>query len=167
MAHAPELKREARRRYVIERQSLPTIEAALNVNQRTLSRWKAEALTAGDDWEQFRKAHAIAGEGLESVLAATVEDFVMFAQMTVTGLKDQEGIEASEKIALLAKLADATGKMVASAGRLAPRLSELGIAQDVLSRLATWIGDNHPTEGTTLVEILPEFAAKLAEAYGK
>lgn len=167
MAHDPAHKREARRRYVIERQSLPTIEAALGVKQSTLSRWKREALAAGDDWEQFRKAHLVAGEGIESVLAATVEDFVMFAQATMLKLKSTEEAEPAASIDMLAKIADATGKMVAASGRLAPRLSELGIAQDVLARLANWIGDRYPEHANAFVEILPEFGASLAEAYGK
>lgn len=160
-----DLKREARRRYVIERQALPTIAAAIGVSEGTVSRWKRAALASGDDWQGRRQAHLVAGEGLESVVAATVEDFVMLAQATIVALKGQE--DAPEKRAqTLASLADAMGKMVSAAGRLAPKTSELGVAQDVIRRLGKFIAEHHPEHATAFLEILEPFGAELAEAYG-
>jgi len=166
MAHGLDKKREARRRYVIERQSLPTIAAALGTSEGSVSRWKREAKAVGDDWHARRQAHLIAGEGLESVVAATVEDFVMLAQSTVGALKLDDELSAEKKAQLLASLADAMGKMVASAGRLAPKISELGVAQDVIRRLSTFIAEHHPEHGIAFLEILEPFGASIADAYG-
>ena len=163
--HGPEKKREARQRYVNQRQNLPTIGDAIGVPAGTISQWKRRAKARGDDWQAAREAHLIAGEGLDSVVSSTVEDFVMLAQETIGQLKGDKELSAEKRADLLAKLADPMGKMVASAGRLAPKISELGVAQDVLRRLGTFIHQNHPDEAATFLEVLEPFGIHLTEIY--
>lgn len=160
-------KREARRRYVIERQSLGTIAAALGVSEGTVSRWKREAKSAGDDWQIRREAHLVAGEGLESVVSAVAEDLVMLSQAVIRDVKAEEDMPAAKKAALLASVADAMGKAVSCAGRLAPKISEFGVAQDVIQRLGSFVGQEFPEHAPAFLEILEPFAASLAKAYGE
>ena len=142
MAHGPEKKREARRLYVIERRSLPTISKAIGVKPSTLSQWKRKAKAAGDDWQAAREAHLVAGQGLESIMAATAERFVQLATQLMNQIEraidaspDGEIANPGELVQMMTALSDAMTKMVASAGKLAPKVSELGVAQDVVRRL--------------------------------
>lgn len=159
-------KRTARRLFVLERQAIPTMAFTLGVSESTARRWKKEAKLAGDDWDVARSANALAGEGLESVVATVVEDFVALFQATIEQIKGSENIEPSEKVKLMASLSDAFNKMVASAGRVAPKLSELGVAQDVLQRFAEFIRKHHPDHAQTFLEVLEPFGEYLAEVYG-
>ncbi|SDQ17742.1 DUF1804 family protein [Pseudovibrio sp. Tun.PSC04-5.I4] len=159
-------KRKARRLFILERQAIPTVAFTIGVSESTLRRWKKEAATNGDNWDVARSANALAGEGLEAVVATVVEDFVTMFQMTIEQIKASGEIEPPEKVKLMASLSDAFNKMVSSAGRVAPKLSELGIAQDVLQRLAEFIQKHHPSHAQIFLEVLEPFGDYLAEAYG-
>ena len=169
MAHDPALRREARRRYVIERESLPTIERTIGVKQSTLSRWKRDGAASGDDWALARKAQLLAGEGLEATVAEVTEQFALLAAKMMDRIKEiakDDEVDPRQLVAMMTQLSDATTKMVRSAGRLAPRMSELGIAQDVLRRLITFVEREYPEHGAAVVEIVEPFGADLAKAYG-
>lgn len=169
MAHPADKKREARRRYVIERLSLPGVEAAIGVRASTISKWKREAKAGGDDWEQARKAHLVAGEGLESIMAATAERFVTLASTQMDRiderLKAEPDLDPAGVVMLLASLSDAMSKAVSAAGRLAPRISQLGVAQDVLQRQAAFVEARFPEHVEAFLEILKPFSLELAKAY--
>ena len=170
MAHAPELKRQARQRYVVERMALPAIEAAIGVKASTLSQWKRAALSSGDDWEQARKAHLVAGEGLESIMSATAERFVTLASAQMDRIDEfvraNPDYPPNEIVGMLSSLSDAMTKAVSAAGRLAPRMSQLGVAEDVLRRQSAFIEQRYPQHAEAFVEILAPFGRELAEAYG-
>lgn len=173
MAHAPEAKREARRLYVIERLALPAIETAIGVKASTVSRWKREAKTAGDDWQLAREAHLIAGQGLDAIMAATAERYVAVATKALAAIEraidacgEDEFADPEALVKSLTALSDGMAKMTASAGRLAPRISQLGVAQDVLRRLADFVERRFPEHGEAFVEILEPFGAELSEAFG-
>ncbi|KZK97300.1 MULTISPECIES: DUF1804 family protein [unclassified Pseudovibrio] len=159
-------KRLARRLFVLDRQAIPTVAVSIGVSESTLRRWKKDAATSGDNWDAARSANALAGEGLEAVVATVVEDFVSMFQATIEQIKVSETIEPPEKVKLMASLSDAFNKMVASAGRVAPKLSELGVAQDVLQRFAEFIRKHHPDHAQTFLEVLEPFGEYLAEVYG-
>ena len=169
MAHSADKKREARRRYVIEREALPTIERAIGVKASTLSRWKRDAKADGDDWEVMRRAHLLAGDGLEATVSEVTEQFALLAARMMDRIKEvakDEKVEPAALVSLMTQLSDATTKMVSSTGKLAPRMSELGIALDVLGRLSTFVEREYPEHGAAIVEILAPFGAELQRAYG-
>jgi hypothetical protein len=165
MAQNEDKKRQARKRYIYERQSVPTIRLALGVSESSVRRWKRDAKAAGDDWDVARSATMLAGDGLESVVAAVVEDFVILFQATVEQIKSAENMDAGARVKLMASLSDAFNKMVASAGRVAPKISELGVANDVLQRMAAFVQENYPQHGEAFVEILEPFGEQLAGVY--
>ena len=165
MGHAEDKKKLARRRYVFERQSMPTIALLISVSETTIRRWKKAAKDAGDDWDVARSAHMIAGQGLEAVVSAVVEDVVILTQSTIDAIKADEQIGAESKVKLITSLADSMNKMVAAAGRAAPKVSELGVAQDVLKRLAGFIREHHPKHAEAFLEVLEPFGEHLIEVY--
>ncbi|MCY1707336.1 DUF1804 family protein [Pannonibacter sp. SL95] len=100
------------------------------------------------------------------MVASVVEDFVILFQATVEDVKSSETLQAADRVKLMASLSDAFNKMVSSAGRVAPKLSELGVANDVLSRLAEFVRIEFPQHSSAFVEILEPFGDRLAEVYG-
>lgn len=166
MAHDDTIKRNARKAFVFQRQSLPTIAIALAVSEATLRRWKREARERGDDWDVGRAANTIAGEGMEAIVSSVIEDFVVLYQVTIEGLKNETDAPASERVKLMASLADAFHKMISASGRVSPKISELGVAMDVLKRLADFTRQQHPDRAGLLLEVLEPFGTHLSEVYG-
>lgn len=166
MAHDDDKRREARKKFVHERLALPTVSLAVGVPESTLRRWKRESREAGDDWDQARSANMIAGEGFSSLVSLVLEDFVTQFQATMELLKSDQDIPAMDRAKAMAGLADALQKTVSSAGRAAPQVSRIGVAQDVLSRLTRFATSYHPAEAIAVVTVLEPFADYLAEVYG-
>ena len=172
MAHAPEKVREARRLFVVERMALPSIEVAIGVKASTVSRWKRKAKAGGDDWDLARKACLVAGEGLGPIMAATAERFVSIASQQMERIDALREIESEESpapekiVSMLASLADSMTKAVGAAGRLAPHVTQLGVAQDVLARMADFVEREFPEHAPAFLEILEPFGAELTAAYG-
>ena len=166
MAHGDDKKRQARKRYIFERQSLPTIHIALGISESTLRRWKRDAKAEGDDWDVARSANMIAGEGLEAAVSSVIEDFVIQFQTALEDLKSDKDIAADRRVKLMASLSDALNKMVGAAGRIAPAISELGVAMDMLQRQAEFIRTHFPQHSEAFAEILEPFGETLSEAYG-
>lgn len=159
-----ELRRKARSDYVYRRFTAATIAAAYSVSETTVGRWKKAARDAGDDWDRARTAHVIAGEGVEAVVSTVVEDFMMQAQSILDEIKDGNHA-VTEKVAMLVSLSDAMTKMAASAKRFAPKISELGVAQDVMSKLLDFVRQEFPHHAAAILEIIEPFGERLAEIY--
>lgn len=166
MAHDDQKRRDARKAYVFQRQSLPTIAIALTVSEATLRRWKADAKQRGDDWDMGRAANTIAGEGMEMLVSTVIEDFVVLYQSTIEAVKGDPEIAAPDRVKLMASLADAFHKTISAAGRVSPKISELGVAMDVLKRLAEFTRQHHQERAGLLLEILEPFGTHLSEVYG-
>ena len=165
MARPQEDRRKARSEYVFARKSAPHVALVVGVSAATIQRWKREARAGGDDWDKARAAHLIAGEGLEAVLAVVIEEFVLLAQSTIEDIKTNEEMTTDTRVKNLVMLADAMTKATSSAGRLAPKISELGVAQDVISRLLTFVREHHPDHAEAMLEVLEPFGHELARAY--
>ena len=165
MAYSADKKKTARELFIFKRQALPTIALALGVPVSTIRRWKRQALDLSDNWEVMRSGHLIAGQGLEAILSSTIEDFVIASQDTIREIKATSG-DPDKKVRQLVSLADAMSKAVSSVARLAPKISELGVAQDVLKRLADFVAADHPHHADAFLEILEPFGAEIAKAYG-
>ena len=160
-----ERQREARRRYVSERQQLPTIAIGLGVSEPTLRRWKAAARLAGDDWDTARAAAIASGESLDALIATLIEDYVIQHQATIDALKEGADIDPINRAKVLASLADSFNKTIKAAGRASPKISELGVAMDVLKRFGEFVARDFPGHAPALLEVLEPFGDVLAEAY--
>jgi len=128
------------------------------------ARWKKAAKAEGDDWDKARTAHVIAGEGVEAVVSTVVEDFMIQAQSILDEIKEGNH-NVQEKVAMLVSLSDAMTKMAASAKRFAPKVSELGVAQDVMSKLLDFVREEFPHHAAAILEIIEPFGERLAEHY--
>jgi len=166
MAHDADKRREARRKYIYDRQALPTVALALGVSEPTLRRWKREAAAEGDDWDQVRAATAVSGGGLDQLIVEVVQKYVALHQATIDDLVANPDLPVAEKAKILASLADAFTKTVNSAGRVSPKISELGVAMDVLKLFGDYIAREHPSLAPGLLEVLEPFGAHLSEVYG-
>lgn len=161
---ADEKRRKARSDYVFRRMMQSTIAVTLGVSEATVGRWKKAAKEAGDDWDKARSAHVLAGEGVEVVVSTVVEDFMIQAQSILDEIKDGNHT-APEKVSMLVALSDAMTKMAASAKRFAPRVSELGVAQDVMAKMLEFVREEFPHHAPAILEIIEPFGARLAEIY--
>jgi hypothetical protein len=172
MAANNDLKRQARSEFIYKRKTLAMIGLSVGVSANTIGRWKNAAKKNGDVWETARAAHMIAGEGLDAVITTVVEEFMIMAQSAIEdlkadGLKDFDArLPIDKRIAMMTSLADAMNKMTTSAGKLAPKISELGVAQDVIKRLMEFVRDTYPEHAHILLQIADPFSEHLVEAYG-
>lgn len=166
MSNKDELRRKARADYVYRRMTGATIATTLGVSQATFGRWKKKAKEDGDDWDMARTASIISGEGIEAVVSHVVEDFMMQAQSLLEDIK-HGNISIEMKVKHLVALADAMTKMTSAAGRLAPKISELGVAQDVMQHLVEFVQQEFPQHAAVIIEVLGPFGERLAGLYGK
>lgn len=158
------MRRKARSDYVYRRMTGATISMALGISQATFGRWKKAAKDAGDDWDIARSASIMAGEGIETVVSSVVEDFMIMAQSLLDEIKNGE-LSMEQKVKHLVALADAMTKMTASAGKLAPKISELGVAQDVMRHLLEFVQEHFPQHAPAILEIIEPFGERLAGLY--
>lgn len=165
MAHDDNSRREARRKYVTERQPLPMVALMVKVPESTLRRWKRAAKASGDDWDMARSAGMVAGGGLDALMSEVIEDYVVQHKSAIESLRETTDIDATGKAKVLASLADSFNKTMVSAGRLSPQISQLGVAMDVLRRLGDFIASNHPREVETFLAVLEPFGETLPEIY--
>lgn len=165
MAHGDDTRRKARASYIFKRLAVPVIAVELGVSAATIRRWKRKAKAAGDDWDAARAAVMLSGEGLETVVSAVVEEFTIQFHAALEMLKSGD-IAPDERVKLMASLSDAFNKMVGAAGRVAPKISQLSVALDVLRRLGEYIREHHPDQAETFLAALEPFGEQLAEVYG-
>ncbi|MDH0908022.1 DUF1804 family protein [Rhizobium pusense] len=164
MSSEQDKRRKARADYVYRRMTGATIAMTLNISVATFGRWKKAAKEAGDDWDVARTASIIAGEGIETVVSTVIEDFMIMAQSVLEEIKTGE-LSLDQKVKSLVALADAMTKMTASAGKLAPKISELGVAQDVMQYLVEFVRENFPQHVAAILEIIEPFGESLARRY--
>lgn len=157
-------RRKARSDYIYRRMMQSTIAVTLGVSEATIGRWKKAAKENGDDWDKARSAHVLAGEGVEVVVSSVVEDFMIQAQSILDEIKGGTHT-AQEKVTMLVALSDAMTKMAASAKRFAPKVSELGVAQDVMAKLLEFVREEFPHHAQAILEIIEPFGERLAEIY--
>jgi len=164
MASDHDTRRKARSDYVYRRMTGATIALSLNISQATFGRWKKAAKDDGDDWDMARSAAVIAGEGLDTVVSSVVEDFVIMAQSLLEEVKSEK-LSLDQKIKHMVALGDAMVKVTASAGKLAPKISELGVAQSVVRHLIEFVQEQFPQHISVVQEILIPFGDRIASAF--
>lgn len=160
-----ETRRKARAAYIFKRQPGSLIAVQLKISEATFARWKKAAKEGGDDWDMARTANLIAGEGLESVLRVMIDEFVVMAQSVIEEIKTASTITIADKVKAIVSMADAMNKMTVSAGKLAPKISELGVAQDVMRRFLDFVRAEFPQHAAVILEIIEPFGEHLVEAY--
>ncbi|MCW3479723.1 DUF1804 family protein [Neisseriaceae bacterium JH1-16] len=166
MAHSQETRDKVRRLYVFDRISLEMAALQCGVSMSTASRWKSEAQKAGDDWDKFRAAAILAGDGIENVARAALAGFLTQYQSTMDALNTNADIAAEKKVAMLASLADSFNKTVAASKRVLPETSQLATAMEVVQKLAGFIRERYPKHAQAFVEVLEPFGEELAKVYG-
>lgn len=164
MSSEQDKRRKARADYVYRRMTGATISMTLNISVATFGRWKKAAKESGDDWDVARTASIIAGEGIETVVSTVIEDFMIMAQSVLEEIKNGD-LRLDQKVKSLVALADAMTKMTTSAGKLAPKISELGVAQDVMQYLVEFVRENFPQHVAAILEIIEPFGESLARRY--
>lgn len=164
MSVRDDARRKARGDYIYRRMTGATIALAYGISEATFGRWKKAAKEDGDDWDKARTASVIAGEGIEAVVSSVVEDFMIMAQALLDDIRDGN-LDTSTKVGHLVALADAMTKMTSSARKLAPKISELGVAQDVMGHLLDFVRQNFPQHAAAILEIIEPFGERLAGLY--
>ena len=167
MAHPPEKRLELRTAYI---GGLP-LEAAADkvaVPYATARNWFIAARKEGDDWDKFRAASLIvAGGGIEQAMGRIIAAGLMRCEAVIETLEEKSAeISPVDAAKALATLGDTVAKLRASGKTLMPEADKLGIATDVLKRLAAYIQENHPLQAAAYAELLPAFGQELARAYG-
>lgn len=160
-----EIKRKIRSDYVHRRMPATTIAALQKISPSTIGRMKKAAKKKGDDWDAARSASIIAGQGMDTVVSTIVEDFLLQAQALQETIKDDE-LSPEAKVKCLIGLADAMIKMTSAAKRLAPKISELGVAQDVLKQMLEFVREEYPHHADAILEIVEPFGDQLTTRFG-
>ena len=157
-------RRAIRSDFVNRRMAATTIAAARGCSVSTVQRLKARSKADGDDWESARRANVVAGEGVETVVSMVVEDFVLTAHSMMDQIKTEE-TDFKARMALMVQLADATTKMTSAARKLAPTISELGVAQAVLEDMLGFVRAEFPQHAEAILEIIEPFGETLTTRF--
>ena len=167
MAHPPEKRMALRAAYI---GGLP-LEAAADktgVPYATARNWFNAAKKAGDDWDKFRAASLIvAGGGIEQAMGRIIAAGLMRCEAVIETLETQsKDISPVDAAKALATLGDTVAKLRASGRTLMPEADRLGVAMDVIKRLAAYLQEHNPQQAEVFAELLPLFGEELARAYG-
>jgi hypothetical protein len=165
MAHDPDLRKQLRRSYVVDRQPLNAAASPLGISYSTARSWKAAALERGDDWDRARHAEDVGDGGVKALTRVVLEDFIPLFQTTITAIKSDK-LDAVEKAEAISRLADAYAKTVKASGAVDPAIAKLGWGMDVLKMLAKFTIEHFPQHQAALLEIIEPFGEQLAVEFG-
>ncbi|MFH2504025.1 DUF1804 family protein [Klebsiella indica] len=163
MAHPQEIRDKLRRVYVFDGLSLELAAIQAGIAYATARRWKSEAIRAGDDWDKIRAARIMAGGSLEEtargMLTAMVTQFQTTMDLLTHGAEKSgaDKLEPAERVKLLASLADAFNKAIASSRKILPETNQLAVAMQVIQLLSEFIKEQHPQHLESFIEILEPF----------
>jgi len=166
MAHPKQTRERLRRAFVTDRLSLEVAALKTKISYATAARWKAQALTAGGDWDKARAGQLMSDGGIEAVARQVLAGLVTQYQATMQAVTDDAGIEPAAKVQMLASLADAYNKTVSASKRILPETSELATAMQVVQHLAGFIRERFPQHRAAFAEVLEPFGEALTGIYG-
>lgn len=166
MAHPQETRDKVRRAYVFDRLSLEVAAMKCGVSYGTASRWKAQSLEKGDDWDKAQAAQLMAGGCIEDIGRQMLAGLVTQYQSSMDELTRDTKINPVTKVQLLASLADAFNKTIAASKKILPETSELATAMDVVQKLAEFVRSHYPQHANAFTELLEPFGEELVKAYG-
>lgn len=164
MAHPRAARDELRKTYAAgtplnlacERHGIP---------EATARAWKQRDAGTEQDWDRQRAAQQLAAGGHVEIVQRIVGDFLEAHAETLLQVKSSD-MPAVERVECLSRLSDALTKTMAALGKAAPKLSELGIAMEVLTAMTTFARAHHPKLAASLLEILEPFGRELVKKYG-
>ncbi|MBL8499563.1 MAG: DUF1804 family protein [Nitrosomonas sp.] len=162
MAHSPETISAVRAAYVYEALNREQLSERFNVPVSTVTRWKKGALENGDDWDRARTAARISGQGVEAVITAVLEDYMLMFQSTLDDVKKTGDIKPLERAEVISRLSDAFAKTVSAAAKGSPKLNKLAVAMEVLQLLVKYIQVERPDLVEPFSDVLTGFGEKLA-----
>ena len=163
MAHSPETRKKVRTAYVRNRLTLEQSADLAGVSMHTARSWKRKDKESGDCWDRARQANRMAEGGVSEMTAEILELFASNVTMTMEQLQQADEIEATEKVALLTKLADAYAKVMRAAGGGDKTMARLSLALEVLQHQAKFIAKEFPQHIKAMDEFLEPFARYLNE----
>ncbi|MBF0339774.1 MAG: DUF1804 family protein [Magnetococcales bacterium] len=164
MAHSPAVRIAVRDAYA-SGTSLALAAERSGVPEATARAWRQRVAGTPEDWDRLRAARGLASGGHTEVVQQILRDFLELHAAAIREVKES-AIAADERVALLASLTDSLSKTMAALSRAAPKLSELGVALDVLTSLADFAHTHHPKSASAIIDILEPFGAELAKKYG-
>ncbi|MFO6425604.1 DUF1804 family protein [Escherichia coli] len=120
MAWSQDIRDKVRNGYIFDQFPPDIVAMKFAVPHDTARRWKTQAMKNGDDWDKLRAAHALAGDGLESVARTVLISLVVKCQTTLERLNQNPDIPPQESVELLASLSYSSSKAVASSKKILP-----------------------------------------------
>jgi len=166
MAHPPEIRRQVRDGYVIDKLDLDQAAQRAGVPYDTARKWKTADAGAGDDWDRARAAHSLTSSGASTLAQLVLHDFLLMYQETVEGVRSADGMPAKDKAEILSRLADAFQKTMSAVAKAAPDLGRFAVATELMADLAGFVAEHYPQHRSALVEVLEPFGAAIAKKYG-
>ncbi|MDM4768631.1 DUF1804 family protein [Solimonas sp. SE-A11] len=165
MAHDPDLRKQLRRSYVVDRQPLKAAAALLDISYSTARSWKEQALERGDDWDRARQAEDVGDGGVKALTRLVLEEFIPLFKTTVAAIQGDK-LDAVEKAEAISRLADAYAKTVKASGAVDPAIAKLAWGMDVIKLLVKFCMEHFPQHQAALVEIIEPFGEELATEFG-
>lgn len=168
MAHPQATREKLRSLYANGEQSLETAAAVAGVSFGTARRWKEAAKARGDDWDKLRAGYTLAGGRTEEIARAVLAAFLVQYQETMTLLQDStvEQMPPSQRVQLLASLADAFTKTVAANKKVLPETSKLATALETIELMMDFVQEKHPKHLAAFVEVLEPFGVEVEKRFG-
>ncbi len=163
MAHGEDIKRSVRNAYVFDGLDLAAAAIKFEVSEATARRWKYAARETGDDWDKARGVQLFTGGGLEEVARQTLALVVLQVQSTLQAIQDTPDMKPETRVQLLASMADAYNKLLATSKRLMPETDQAATAMGVIQALGQFIGERFPQHRVIFAEILEPFAEYLQQ----
>lgn len=166
-AYPKETREKLRRLYVHEGRLLESAASMCQIPPATARAWRKKAKDEGDDWDKVRAAYLLAGDGIENLSRAILTGFLQQYDRTMTMLRDEsaEELPPSERVRLLASLADAFTKTAAANARMLPETSKLAVALEVLELFGSFIGRRYPQHLPAFVEMVEPLGAEIEQKY--
>ena len=163
MAHDVQRRQQARSLYIYERLDLSRVAERLNIARSTIAAWKQKSQAEGDDWD---KSRSIAALGSSTVTQTLLQDYIILHQSTIEQLQNDISLSPLKRVQALSSLATSFQRTMNAAGKAAPGLSKLAMAQEVLKRLSHFITSQYPQHAKAFLEILEPFGQELTKSYG-
>lgn len=165
MSYGLDERNAVRQAYVFDRLDLESVAIAKNIPVSTVRRWKREALSAGDDWDEIRSAHTLAGNSTEDLANQFLIDFIVLMQSVKDEILNNPKIKTPKKALLIIKLSDAYHKALNANKKLMPSAHKLAVAMETIERLSDFIAKNKPELLSAFLDILTPFGEQLAQIF--
>lgn len=159
MAHPAETRKKLRQLYVAEHQSLEVAAQLCGISFGTARRWRDEAKADGDDWNEKRAVHTLAGGNLEEIAREALAEFLFEHRRTMQMLResDAEQITPPERIKMFASIADSFNKIMAANTKMLPATQATAVVLKVLQLLLDHISETYPEKLADFTLILQTF----------